>query len=73
LTGHQAHFSETRFYGYDKEKKEYNAEAHRDHIFGKHVADYMRMLQESDEDAYKRQFSKFISSGITADSVGLLL
>jgi len=61
--------SETRFYGYDKEKKEYDAEAHRDHIFGKHVADYMRMLQESDEEAYKRQFSKFISAGVTADSL----
>jgi hypothetical protein len=35
-------FSETRFYGYDKENKNYNAEAHRDRIFGKHVADYMK-------------------------------
>jgi len=61
--------SETRFFGYDKEKKEYNAEAHRDRIFGKHVADYMKHLSEEDEDAYKRQFSKFIAAGVTADSL----
>lgn len=61
--------SETRFYGYDQESKEYSAEAHRDRIFGKHVADYMKQLQEESEDAYKRQFSKFIAAGVTADSL----
>ena len=62
-------FSESRFFGYDSESKEYNAEAHRDRIFGKHVADYMKELQGEDEDAYKRQFSKFISTGVTADGL----
>jgi len=61
--------SETRFYGYDQEKKEYSAEAHRDRIFGKHVADYMKQLQDDDEEAYKRQFSKFIDAGMTSDSL----
>jgi large subunit ribosomal protein L5e len=61
--------SENRFYGYDSESKEYNAEAHRDRIFGKHVAEYMTSLKSEDEDAYKRQFSKFISSGVTAESI----
>lgn len=41
----------------------------RAHIFGKHVADYMKSLEEEDEDAFKRQFSKYISLGITADNV----
>jgi len=61
--------SETRFFGYDTESKEYNAEAHRDRIFGKHVADYMKSLKDDDEDAYQRQFSKFIKEGITPDAL----
>merc|ERR1719250_107638 len=42
--------SEKRFPGYDNEADEFSAEVHRDHIFGKHVADYMTHLQEEDED-----------------------
>merc|ERR1711944_368746 len=61
--------SEKRFPGYDKEEKEYSAEVHRSHIFGQHVAQYMRELLDKDEDAYKKQFSQSIKNGITADSV----
>merc|ERR1711955_137707 len=45
--------SEKRFPGYDNESKSLNAEVHRDHIFGKHVANYMSTLAEEDEEAYK--------------------
>jgi len=58
-----------RFPGYDNEEKSLNAEVHRNHIFGKHVGDYMRHLQEEDEEAYKRQFSRFIKNGVSADNV----
>ena len=61
--------SEKRFPGYDKKSKEFNAEVHRKHIMGQHVADYMRSLIEEDETAYKRQFSQYIKLGITADDV----
>ncbi|XP_026468742.1 60S ribosomal protein L5 [Ctenocephalides felis] len=61
--------STKRFPGYDAESKSFNAEVHRAHIFGKHVADYMKSLEEEDEDAFKRQFSKYISLGITADNI----
>merc|ERR1712045_898533 len=61
--------SEKRFPGYDAESKEFSAEVHRNHIFGQHVAQYMRELLEKDEDAYKRQFSGSIKNGITADTV----
>ena len=60
-----------RFPGYDGETDDYSADVHRKHIFGQHVADYMRLLQEEDEDAYKRQFSKYINEGIDADSVSI--
>ncbi|PNF33236.1 60S ribosomal protein L5 [Cryptotermes secundus] len=61
--------STKRFPGYDAESKEFNAEVHRKHIFGQHVAEYMRQLAENDEEAYKRQFSKYIKLGIEADSI----
>jgi len=58
-----------RFPGYDKEKGEYKADIHRQHILGLHVANYMKQLQGDDDDAYKRQFSQYIKNGITADSI----
>jgi len=61
--------STKRFPGYDAETKEFNAEVHRKHIFGQHVADYMRQLAEEDDEAYKRQFSNYIKLGIEADSI----
>jgi len=61
--------SESRFFGYDTAAKEYKPEAHRDRIFGKHVAEYMKSLKEENEDAYKRRFSKFIDAGITPESL----
>ena len=62
-------FSTKRFPGYDNEGKSFNADVHRQHIFAQHVANYMRTLEEEDDDAFKRQFSKYIQNGITADSV----
>jgi len=61
--------STKRFPGYDAETKEFNAEVHRKHILGQHVADYMRQLAEDDDEAYKRQFSNYIKLGIEADSI----
>lgn len=58
-----------RFPGYDGESKEFHADIHRKHILGQHVADYMRLLQQDDDEAFKKQFSQFIKNGITADLV----
>jgi len=58
-----------RFPGYESEKGEYKADVHRRHIMGLHVADYMKMLQGSDDDAYKLQFADYIKNGVTADSI----
>lgn len=49
--------------------KELNAEVHRKHILGQHVAEYMKTLLDDDEQAFKRQFSKFIKEGIVAENV----
>lgn len=61
--------STKRFPGYDAESKSFNAEVHRAHIFGVHVADYMRSLEEEDPEAFKRQFSRYIKAGVNADQV----
>merc|ERR1712218_317780 len=61
--------SEKRFPGYDSESKELNADVHRQHIFGLHVANYMTSLQEEDEEQFKKHFSRFITNGVTADSM----
>jgi len=61
--------SNKRFVGYDKESKEFDAETHRKHIFGVHVADYMRHLEEEEPETYKRHFSKYIKLGIRADNI----
>jgi len=61
--------SPKRFPGYDNEENEFNAEVHRNHIFGQHVAEYMRHLLENDEEAYKKQFSAFVKNGVTADDL----
>ena len=61
--------SEKRFPGYDSEAKYLNAHVHRAHIFGSHVADYMRHLIEEDEELYKKQFSRYIKNGVTADGM----
>ena len=50
-------------------KWEYDAKVHRKYIFGGHVADYMRSLQESEPAKYQKNFSRYIAAGITADKV----
>jgi len=58
-----------RFPGYDGESKEFKADVHRKHIMGQHVAEYMRLLQQDDEESFKKQFSQFIKQGISPDGI----
>jgi len=60
--------SEKRFPGYDSEQG-LSAETLRSYIYGGHVANYMKELQEEDPDRYKAQFSRFISAGVSADDL----
>lgn len=60
---------EKRFPGYDKEKDALDGELLRKYIFGGHVADYMRQLEEEDKERYERQFSRYVKEGIKADNL----
>merc|ERR1712060_768870 len=51
------------------QESEYDAEAHKDRIFGKHVQEYMEMMKEEDPTKYEAHFSKYIKEDIEGDKV----
>jgi large subunit ribosomal protein L5e len=61
--------NDRRFPGYSRDTKDFDAETHRDRIMGVHVADYMREMEEDDEEMYKKHFALYIAQGIDADGV----
>ena len=61
--------SDKRFPGYSRDTKTFDAEVHKSRIMGEHVADYMREMEEDDEDMYKRHFAKYIEEGLEADDI----
>lgn len=48
---------------------EADPEVHRNYIFGGHVQEYMESLMEDDEEAYNKQFSKYIELGVGPDDI----
>lgn len=50
-------------------EEEYDAEAHKDRIFGDHIATYMSELKEEDKERYERQFSTYVKEGIDSDDL----
>lgn len=62
--------SPNRFVGYTKEEG-LKVATLRSHIFGGHVAAYMKTLA-ADDAAYKKQFSRFIKAGLTHDKLEAL-
>ena len=61
--------SDKRFPGYDTATKQLDSDTVRDYIFGENVAEYMRVLREDDEEAFKRQFARYLSEGVGADDL----
>lgn len=55
--------------GGDGKDYEPDAEFHRKYIFGGHVAEYMTKLKDDDEEAYKKQFSRYIKEGIEPEDL----
>merc|ERR1719188_503238 len=51
------------------QESEYDAEAHKEKIFGAHVKEYMEMLQEEDPTKYEAHFSKYLSNDVDADKI----
>jgi len=63
--------NDRRFPGTKQNGKDYEADAevHKQYIFGGHVKDYMETLEEEDDEAYKKQFARFIAAGVGADDI----
>jgi len=60
-----------RFPGSKREEGEWVAdpEVHRKYIFGGHVAEWMNKLQGDNEEAYNKQFKRFVDAGIAGDDL----
>lgn len=61
-----------RFPGFNKAKNTLDAKAHRDRIFGKHVADYLKQVKEevaANPDEKLNQFSKVIAAKVDPTSI----
>jgi large subunit ribosomal protein L5e len=58
-----------RFPGYDDEGKSFEPSVLKDYIYGEHVANYMRELQEEDEEMYASHFAKYIAAGVGPDDM----
>ena len=65
--------SNKRFPGYDRATKEYDADMHRERIFGGHVNEYMEYLEEEDNQKYQEHFSAYIANDVEADGLEELL
>ena len=61
--------SHKRFPGYSRDTKTYDAEMHKGRIMGEHIADYMREMEEDDEENYKKHFAAYVENDIDADDV----
>jgi large subunit ribosomal protein L5e len=61
--------NEKRLPGYDASEKSLDAEVVRDYIFGENIAEYMRFLEEDDEELFKRQFASYLAEELTADDL----
>jgi len=61
--------SVTRFVGYSKEDKGLKADTLRKHIFGGHVADYMKSMRDENNAKYVKHFSKYLSEKIKPEDL----
>jgi len=64
--------SERRYVGYDDEANKLNAEVLRKYIFGGHVADYMKLLAEQDNEKFSKVFSRYVKAGVKAEGLEAL-
>ena len=61
--------NEKRFPGYEADKKELDAERHREFIVGVPISEYMEELAEEEPEMFQRQFASYIAKGIEADGI----
>jgi len=58
-----------RFVGYDSEADKFDPAVLRKHIFGGHVADYMKHLNSQDPEKYRKQFSQYLKAEVSPEDI----
>jgi len=58
-----------RFPGYNSKKGNFDASVLRKYIYGGHVAQHMKLLEEKQPAAFQKKFSQYIKHKVTADSL----
>ncbi|GMH87618.1 hypothetical protein TL16_g10915, partial [Triparma laevis f. inornata] len=61
--------SNKRFPGYERDTKEYDADMHKERIFGGHIGEYMEYLEEEDNQKFLEQFKAYNTRDISADGL----
>lgn len=61
--------SPSRFVGFSKDDKGLKADVLRKHIFGGHVADYMKSLRDDNGIKYQKHFADYIKGGIKPEDL----
>lgn len=63
--------NDRRFPGSERDGKDFSAapEIHRKYIFAQHIAEYMDSLKDEDEEAYQKQFSRYLAAGVSGDDL----
>jgi len=61
--------SVSRFAGYNKEEKALKPDILRKHIFGGHVADYMKQMRDSNNPKFQKHFSAYSNAKIKAEDL----
>lgn len=58
-----------KFPGYDPDAKSYDPEEFKLRIFGGHVGEYMEMMEEDDEENYKKVFAAYLDEDLGCDDL----
>lgn len=65
--------NEKKFFGYDKDDKKYDADAHRGAIFGDNIKEWMEQLIEDDQESgttrFKKLFGEYEKAGLGPDDL----
>jgi len=58
-----------KFPGFDPDANSYDPEEFKNRIFGAHIGEYMDMMEEDDEENYKKVFSSYIANDYGSDDL----
>jgi large subunit ribosomal protein L5e len=58
-----------RFVGYNSETDKFDPSVLRKHIFGQHVAEYMKQLKSDNPDKFSKHFSVYVKNNIGPDDI----